>query len=85
MVWADRVTQQPVTAPTRFQATSLSKPVTAWGVLRLVEQGRTGGPSSRLQAEQAEHTSAGAAQGGEPHYSAGLWPLRPRATTIRNM
>jgi CubicO group peptidase (beta-lactamase class C family) len=25
---------------TRFQAASVSKPVTAWGVLRLVEQGR---------------------------------------------
>jgi CubicO group peptidase (beta-lactamase class C family) len=33
---------QPVTAATRFQAASLSKPVTAWGVLRLVEQGRIG-------------------------------------------
>jgi CubicO group peptidase (beta-lactamase class C family) len=42
MVWADRVTRQPVTAATRFQAASLSKPVTAWGVLRLVEQGRIG-------------------------------------------
>jgi hypothetical protein len=30
MVWADRVTRQPVTAATRFQAASLSKPVTAW-------------------------------------------------------
>ena len=39
---ADRQTRQPVTAATRFQAASLSKPVTAWGVLRLVEQGRIG-------------------------------------------
>ena len=39
---ADQVTRQPVTAATRFQAASLSKPVTAWGVLRLVEQGRIG-------------------------------------------
>jgi CubicO group peptidase (beta-lactamase class C family) len=39
---ADRVTRQPITAATRFQAASLSKPVTAWGVLRLVEQGRIG-------------------------------------------
>jgi CubicO group peptidase (beta-lactamase class C family) len=39
---ADRVTRQPVTAATRFQAASLSKPVTAWGMLRLVEQGRIG-------------------------------------------
>jgi CubicO group peptidase (beta-lactamase class C family) len=39
---ADRVTGKPVTARTRFQAASLSKPVTAWGVLRLVEQGRIG-------------------------------------------
>jgi CubicO group peptidase (beta-lactamase class C family) len=39
---ADRATRQPVTAATRFQAASLSKPVTAWGVLRLVEQGRIG-------------------------------------------
>jgi CubicO group peptidase (beta-lactamase class C family) len=28
---ADRTTGQPVTAATRFQAASLSKPVTAWG------------------------------------------------------
>jgi CubicO group peptidase (beta-lactamase class C family) len=39
---ADRATRRPVTASTRFQAASLSKPVTAWGVLRLVEQGRIG-------------------------------------------
>ena len=48
VVWAagygvpDRGTGQPVTAGTRFQAASLSKPVTAWGVLRLVESGRIG-------------------------------------------
>jgi CubicO group peptidase (beta-lactamase class C family) len=48
VVWAagygviDRTTCQPVTAATRFQAASLSKPVTAWGVLRLVEAGRIG-------------------------------------------
>ena len=48
LVWAagygvaDRTTGQPVTATTRFQAASLSKPVTAWGVLRLVESGRIG-------------------------------------------
>lgn len=39
---ADRTTGRPVTAGTRFQAASLSKPVTAWGVLRLVECGRIG-------------------------------------------
>jgi CubicO group peptidase (beta-lactamase class C family) len=39
---ADRTTGQPVIAVTRFQAASLSKPVTAWGVLRLVESGRIG-------------------------------------------
>ena len=39
---ADPETGQPVTASTRFQAASLSKPVTAWGVLRLVESGRIG-------------------------------------------
>jgi CubicO group peptidase (beta-lactamase class C family) len=39
---ADRATGTPVTAATRFQAASLSKPVTAWGVLGLVEQGRIG-------------------------------------------
>ena len=48
LVWAagyglaDPATGQPVTAATRFQAASLSKPVTAWGVLRLVESGRIG-------------------------------------------
>jgi len=48
LVWAagygvaDRTTCQPVTAATRFQAASLSKPVTAWGVLRLVESGPIG-------------------------------------------
>ena len=39
---ADRAAREPVMASTRFQAASLSKPVTAWGVLRLVEQGRIG-------------------------------------------
>jgi CubicO group peptidase (beta-lactamase class C family) len=39
---ADPATGQPVTANTRFQSASLSKPVTAWGVLRLVESGRIG-------------------------------------------
>ena len=39
---ADRRTGRPVTAGTRFQAASLSKPVAAWGVLRLVESGRIG-------------------------------------------
>ena len=34
--------REPVTATTRFQAASVSKPVSAWGVLRLVEQGRVG-------------------------------------------
>jgi CubicO group peptidase (beta-lactamase class C family) len=37
---ADPATCQPVTAATRFQAASLSKPVTAWGVLRLIGAGR---------------------------------------------
>ena len=37
---ADLETGRPVTASTRFQAASLAKPVTAWGVLRLVECGR---------------------------------------------
>ena len=39
---ADQATGQPVTVTTRFQVASLSKPVAAWGVLRLVEQGRIG-------------------------------------------
>jgi CubicO group peptidase (beta-lactamase class C family) len=39
---ADHATGQPVTPTTRFQAASVAKPVTAWGVLRLVEQGRIG-------------------------------------------
>jgi CubicO group peptidase (beta-lactamase class C family) len=39
---ADRAAGRPVTAATRFQAASLAKPVTAWGVLRLVEAGRIG-------------------------------------------
>jgi CubicO group peptidase (beta-lactamase class C family) len=48
VVWAagyglsDPATGRPVTASTRFQAASLAKPVTAWGVLRLVEAGRIG-------------------------------------------
>ena len=39
---ADQANGQPVTPVTRFQAASVSKPVSAWGVLRLVEQGRIG-------------------------------------------
>jgi CubicO group peptidase (beta-lactamase class C family) len=39
---ADHATGRPVTTATRFQAASVSKPVTAWGVLRLVECGRIG-------------------------------------------
>ena len=39
---ADGATGKPITVGTRFQAASLSKPVTAWGVLRLVEEGRIG-------------------------------------------
>jgi CubicO group peptidase (beta-lactamase class C family) len=39
---ADPTTCWPVTAATGFQAASLSKPVTTWGVLRLVESGRFG-------------------------------------------
>jgi CubicO group peptidase (beta-lactamase class C family) len=39
---ADRTTGQPVTAATRLQVASLSKPLTAWGMLRLVESGRIG-------------------------------------------
>jgi CubicO group peptidase (beta-lactamase class C family) len=37
-----RETREPVTRATRFQAASVSKPVTAWGLLRVVEQGRIG-------------------------------------------
>jgi CubicO group peptidase (beta-lactamase class C family) len=39
---ADHAAGRPVMPATRFQAASVSKPVTAWGVLRLVEQGRIG-------------------------------------------
>jgi len=39
---ADLAGGEPVTPVTRFQAGSVSKPVTAWGMLRLVEQGRIG-------------------------------------------
>jgi CubicO group peptidase (beta-lactamase class C family) len=39
---ADQAGGGPVAPTTRFQAASVSKPVTAWGALRLVEQGRIG-------------------------------------------
>jgi Raf kinase inhibitor-like YbhB/YbcL family protein len=39
---ADRATGEPVTEATCFQAASVSKPVTAWGALRLVGRGRIG-------------------------------------------
>jgi CubicO group peptidase (beta-lactamase class C family) len=37
---ADTATEVPVTADTVFQVASISKSVSAWGVMRLVEQGR---------------------------------------------
>ncbi|HEX2276029.1 MAG TPA: serine hydrolase domain-containing protein [Candidatus Tectomicrobia bacterium] len=37
--WADAQTRQPVTAHTLFQAASISKPVSAWVAMRLVEAG----------------------------------------------
>src|SRR5687768_8562412 len=37
---ADTTTGSPVTADTVFRVGSISKSVTAWGVMRLVEQGR---------------------------------------------
>lgn len=37
---ADRASGAPVTAATRFQVASVSKPVTAWALMRLVETGR---------------------------------------------
>ncbi len=46
MVWtkgygqANLATQTPVTSETVFQAASISKTLTAWGVMRLVEQGK---------------------------------------------
>ena len=39
---ADRERDRPVSVQTVFQAASISKPVTAWGVMRLVEQGKLG-------------------------------------------
>jgi CubicO group peptidase (beta-lactamase class C family) len=92
LVWAagygvaDRMTGQPVTAATRFQAASLSKPVTAWGVLRLVEAGpdRPGraGPwppatlaSPTVAVRCRWHHCPSAAQ---PHRrSVGAWLCRP--------
>ena len=35
----DTATMRPITPGTLFQAASISKPVTAWGVMRLVEEG----------------------------------------------
>jgi CubicO group peptidase (beta-lactamase class C family) len=47
--WANVQTQQPVTAHTLFQAASISKPVSAWVAMRLVEAGtlELDGPVSR--------------------------------------
>lgn len=38
--YADRAQRDPMTTEAIFRAESISKPVTAWGVMRLVEQGR---------------------------------------------
>jgi len=40
--YADDVRRRPLTVDAIFRAESISKPVTAWGVLQLVEQGRLG-------------------------------------------
>lgn len=37
---ADRATDRPMTVEAIFRAESISKPVTAWGIMHLVEQGR---------------------------------------------
>ena len=37
---ADTATQRPVTKSTKFQLASISKSVTSWGLMKLVEQGR---------------------------------------------
>ena len=44
---ADVVTNAPVTLETRFQAASISKPVTAFAVLRAVEAGKLSLPISK--------------------------------------
>lgn len=38
--YADAANRQPVTAQTGFNVASISKPVTAWGIMRLVERGK---------------------------------------------
>ena len=40
--WADREQGRPMTTDALFRAESISKPVTAWGVMRLVDQGHVG-------------------------------------------
>lgn len=40
--WADRENQQPMTPNTVFGVASISKPVTAWGLMKLVEAGQVG-------------------------------------------
>jgi CubicO group peptidase (beta-lactamase class C family) len=40
--WADEAQRVPITAATVFQLASVSKPVAAWGVMRLVQSNRLG-------------------------------------------
>lgn len=62
--WADVAARRPVTAETRFNIGSISKTVSAWGLMRLVEDGRLGLDEPLLRRLHSWQPPAGAQDAG---------------------
>jgi CubicO group peptidase (beta-lactamase class C family) len=71
--WADQAQQRPVTAHTVFQAASLSKPVSAWAAMTLVEQGQLA-----LDAPVARYLTG-------TRWQLPAWPFDSDGVTVRRL